>query len=166
MFLSLITPELGLIVWQTVVFLLLLFVLGKFAWKPILKGLKDREASIAEALASAEKAKAEMAKISNENEKLLQQARAEKDEMLKKAQQTARELVDEAKENATKEANRILEEARQLINSEKKAAMADMKKEIAKLSLDVAERILRKELASDETQKTLAEKLINEIKPN
>jgi len=166
MFLSLITPELGLIVWQTVVFLLLLFVLGKFAWKPILKGLKDRENSIAEALAAAEKAKAEMAKISNENKKLLQQARAEKDEMLKKAQQTARELVDEAKDNATKEANRILEEARQLINSEKKAAMAEMKKEIAKLSLQVAERILRKELANDEMQKTLAEKLINEIKPN
>jgi F-type H+-transporting ATPase subunit b len=166
MFLSLITPELGLIVWQTVVFLLLLFVLGKFAWKPILKALKDRENSIAQALAAAEKAKAEMAKISNENEKLLQQARIEKDEMLKKAQQTARQLVDEAKENATKEANRILEEARQLINSEKKAAMAEMKKEIAKLSLEVAERILRKELANDETQKILAEKLINEIKPN
>lgn len=166
MFLSLITPELGLIVWQLVVFLVLLFVLGKFAWKPILKGIKDRETAITEALASAEKAKAEMAKISNENEKLLQQARAEKDEILKKAQQTARELVDEAKENATKEANKILEEARQLIHSERKAAVAEMKKEIAKLSLEIAGKLIRKELASNESQKILADQLLNEIKPN
>jgi F-type H+-transporting ATPase subunit b len=166
MLLNLITPELGLIVWQAVVFLLLLFVLGKFAWKPILKGIKEREASIADALAAAEKAKSEMAKISADNEKLMYQARAEKDEMLKKAQQTAKELVEEAKENATKEANKILEEARQLISSEKKSAMAEMKKEISKLSLEIAGKLIRKELASNDAQKTLAEQLLNEIKPN
>lgn len=166
MLLNLITPELGLIVWQLIVFLVLLFVLGKFAWKPIMNALKEREKSIEEALTAAEKAKAEMAKISADNEKLLQQARAEKDEILKKAQQTARELVDEAKENAKKEADKIINEARNLIESERKAFMADMKKEVAKLSLQVAERILRKELSSDEGQKTLAEKLINEISAN
>lgn len=166
MLLNLITPELGLIVWQLIVFLILLFVLGKFAWKPIMNALKEREKSIEEALASAEKAKAEMAKISADNEKLLQQARAEKDEILKKAQKTARELIDEAKENAKKEADKIINEARNLIESERKAFTADMKKEVAKLSLKVAERILRKELSIDEAQKMLAEKLINEISAN
>ncbi|MDX1903680.1 MAG: F0F1 ATP synthase subunit B [Thermonemataceae bacterium] len=166
MFLNLITPELGLIVWQLVVFLAVLFVLGKFAWKPILKGIKDREQSITEALEAAQQAKSEMAKISADNEKLLQQARIEKDEMLKKAQQTAKDLVEEAKTNAQKEASKVLEEARQLILSEQKAAMAQIKKEIAQLSLEIAERLLRKDLQNDNAQKMLAEQLINEIKPN
>lgn len=166
MFLNLITPELGLIVWQLVVFLAVLFVLGKFAWKPILKGIKDREQSITEALEAAQQAKSEMAKISADNEKLLQQARIEKDEMLKKAQQTAKDLVEEAKTNAQKEASKVLEEARQLILSEQKAAMAQIKKEIAQLSLEIAEKLLRKDLQNDNAQKILAEQLINEIKPN
>lgn len=166
MFLNLITPELGLIVWQLVVFLIVLFVLGKFAWKPILKGIKDREQSITEALEAARQAKSEMAKISADNEKLLQQARIEKDEMLKKAQQTAKDLVEEAKTNAQKEASKVLEEARQLILSEQKAAMAQIKKEIAQLSLEIAEKLLRKDLQNDNAQRMLAEQLINEIKPN
>lgn len=166
MLLNLITPELGLIFWQIVVFVILLWVLGKFAWKPILNALREREKSIEDALVAAEKARAEVAKISADNERLLQQARAEKEEILKKAQQTARELVEEAKENAKREADRIIAEARLQVEAERKAFVNEMKKEVAKLSLQIAEKLLRKELSDDENQRLLAEKLINEISPN
>ncbi|MGD1841314.1 MAG: F0F1 ATP synthase subunit B [Thermonemataceae bacterium] len=163
---DLVTPELGLIFWQTVIFILLLVVLGRFAWKPILQGLRERESSIASALKSAEEAKVQMAKITSDNEKLLDEARAEKDDILKKATQTAKKMVEEAKDDAKKEANRIVEEARQAIENEKKAALSEIKKQVASLSLEIAEKVLQKKLADEPSQKALVEDLLKDTNLN
>jgi F-type H+-transporting ATPase subunit b len=163
---QLLTPELGLFFWQLVTFLLVVFLLTKYAWKPILQGIKKREAEINDALAAAEKAREEMQRISAENEKLLQEARVEKDQILKKAQETARQLVDEAKENAKKEANRMIEDARRIIESEKNAALSEIKAQIATLSVQVAERILKNQLSEEAKQKAYIEELLKDIKLN
>lgn len=163
---QLLTPELGLFFWQLVTFLLVVFLLTKYAWKPILQGIKKREAEINDALAAAEKAREEMQRISAENEKLLQEARVEKDQILKKAQETARQLVDEAKENAKKEANRMIEDARRIIESEKNAALSEIKEQIATLSVQVAERILKNQLSEEAKQKAYIEELLKDIKLN
>ncbi|GIV40373.1 MAG: ATP synthase subunit b [Thermonema sp.] len=163
---QLLTPELGLFFWQLVTFLLVVFLLTKYAWKPILQGIKKREEEITHALAAAEKAREEMQRISAENEKLLQEARIEKDQILKKAQETARQLVDEAKENAKKEANRMIEDARRIIESEKNAALSEIKAQIATLSVQVAERILKNQLSEEAKQKAYIEELLKDIKLN
>jgi F-type H+-transporting ATPase subunit b len=163
---QLLTPELGLFFWQLVTFLLLVFLLSKYAWKPILQGIKKREAEINDALAAAEKARSEMQRISAENERLLQEARVEKDQILKKAQETARQLVEEAKENAKKEANRMIEDARRIIESEKNAALSEIKEQIATLSVQVAERILKNQLSEEAKQKAYIEELLKDVKLN
>lgn len=163
---ELLTPEFGLFFWQLITFLLVLFLLSKYAWKPIMKGIKAREESIIEALSAAERAKAEMQRISAENEKLLQEARAEKDQILKKAQETARQLIDEAKENAKKEANRMIEDARRIIESEKNTALSQIKEQIASLSVEVAERILKSQLSDEIRQKAYIDALLKDIKLN
>ncbi|NIK74602.1 F-type H+-transporting ATPase subunit b [Thermonema lapsum] len=163
---QLLTPELGLFFWQLVTFLLVVFLLSKYAWRPILQGIKKREAEINDALAAAEKARSEMQRISAENEKLLQEARVEKDQILKKAQETARQLVEEAKENAKKEANRMIEDARRIIESEKNAALSEIKEQIATLSVQVAERILKNQLSEEAKQKAYIEELLKDVKLN
>lgn len=163
---ELLTPEFGLFFWQLITFLLVLFLLSKYAWKPIMKGIKAREESIIEALSAAERAKTEMQRISAENEKLLQEARAEKDQILKKAQETARQLIDEAKENAKKEANRMIEDARRIIESEKNTALSQIKEQIASLSVEVAERILKSQLSDEIRQKAYIDALLKDIKLN
>ncbi|HEX8546406.1 MAG TPA: F0F1 ATP synthase subunit B [Cytophagaceae bacterium] len=163
---ELITPGIGLIFWQTVTFLLVLFLLGKFAWKPIMASLSEREDTIEQALGAAAKAKEEMMLLQAENENLLRQARLEKDKIIKEAQAVAVNIINDAKEKATSEGNRLIEGARMAINTEKQAAMADVKNQAAALSIQIAERILKRELSSENSQKALVSEYIKEANLN
>lgn len=163
---ELIKPQIGLVFWMSISFLTVLFILGKFAWPMILKSLKEREESIANALNAAQKAKDEMAALKADNEKLLNQARAERDAMLKEARDTKDAIIAEAKNKATSEANRLLAQARESINNEKMAAITELKNQVAAMSVEIAEKILRQELSNDEKQKALMDNLIKDISMN
>lgn len=163
---ELIKPGFGLIFWMTISFLLVLFILGKYAWPLILKALKEREESIANALNAARKAKAEMAALNADNEKLIIQARAERDQLLKEARDSRDAIVAEAKNKAQDEANKIMANTRESINTEKMAALAELKTQVAAMSLEIAEKILRHELSNDEKQKNLMDNLIKDISLN
>jgi len=163
---DLILPDYGLLFWTGLVFCLLLFLLAKFAWKPILGAVNAREQKITEALELAEKTKAEMLLLQAENEKIIKQARAERDAIMNDAKQTAVEMVESAKNKAKEEANKIVESAKATIASEKSAAIRDLKNQLAGFSLDIAEKIVRAELSSDSKQKELAEKLADDINMN
>lgn len=161
---DLVTPGLGLIFWQTVLFLIILFLLGKFAWKPILSALGDREKAIESALESAKNAKLEMENLKSENEKLLQEARIERDKILKGAQDAANSIVEEAKLKATTESNRIVENAKASINTEKQAALTEVRNIAGILSIDIAEKLLQKELQDKKAQNDLVEAYLKEVK--
>lgn len=163
---ELVTPGIGLIFWQTVTFLILLFLLSKFAWKPIMKALHDREASIENALSAAEKAKLEMQGLMAENEKLLAQARLERDKILKEATKAGNHMIETARQKANEEGDRMIANAREAINNEKRAAIAEVKNMAAALSVDIAERILRKELGNPQAQQALAQDYIKEVTLN
>jgi F-type H+-transporting ATPase subunit b len=163
---DLITPGLGLLVWTTLIFLSVLFVLTKFAWKPIAAALREREDFIENALSSAERAKAEMAKLKADNEQLLQEARKERDKILKESQAAAANLIAEAKEKASAESARIIEAARLQINNEKKAALTELKNLVASTALEISELILKRKLDNDEAQKQLIESYLKESKLN
>lgn len=163
---KLVTPDIGLLFWMLVSFGIVLFLLRKFAWKPILSSLKTREESISEALNTAKKAKEEMALLKADNEKLIQQARAERDAMLKEARDTKDAIIAESKMKAQAEANKILAAARETINTEKNAAIAELKNQVASMSIDIAEKILRQELSKDEKQKSLMENLMRDVSLN
>ena len=149
---DLLLPDTGLFIFQTVAFLILLFVLGKFAWKPILAGLKEREETIEGALAAAEQAKNEMAALQADNEKLLAEARAERDKVLKEAVATANAIKEEAKEETSKITAKMIEEAKATIENEKRAALAEVKTQVAELSREITEKILKKELGDKKAQ--------------
>lgn len=159
---DLVTPGLGLIFWQAVTFLLVLFLLSKFAWKPIMSSLREREETIEGALRSAEQAKQEMLKLKADNEKLLDEARAERDQMMRKAQQTADAIVEEAKEKASAESSKIVENARLAIQSERQAALEDIRKQVATLSIEIAEKLLRNQLKEERAQRELVNQLVKE----
>ena len=163
---DLITPQLGLLFWQTVLFLLLLFLLTKFAWKPIMASLREREDSIESALRMADQAKIEMQQLKAGNEKLLADARLERDRMMQEGQQMANQLVETAKTRATEEGARMISQAREAIQQEKNAALAEVKNTAAKLSLDIAERILRRELADPAAQTQLVDSYLKDVKLN
>jgi F-type H+-transporting ATPase subunit b len=163
---ELLTPGTGLIIWQAIIFILLVLFLSKFAWKPILGSLKEREESIQSALDTAEKARAEMAKLTADNEKLLKEAREERDRMLKEAREVANRLKDEAQNDAKKAADKIITDARAAINVEKEAALRDVKAQVAMFSLEIAEKLMKKNLSSDKEQKTLIEGYIKDLKLN
>lgn len=163
---ELITPEYGLFVWQVVVLIILIFLLTKFAWKPVMKAVGEREASINDALASAEKAKEEMANLKADNEKMLQQARAERDEMLKEAQQMKKNIMAEATEDANLKAEQILEKAQAAIQNEKKTALAEIKSQVAELSVQIAETVVKKQLDDKKEQMTLVNKMLEGVKLN
>jgi F-type H+-transporting ATPase subunit b len=162
----LVTPELGLIFWQLVIFLIVLFLLGKFAWKPILASLKEREDSIEGALRMADQAKLEMQELKAGNEKLLAEARMERDRIMKEASAMANQLIEQAKNKATEEGGRMIVQAREAIQNEKNAALAEVKNTAAQLSIDIAERILRRELADTNSQKQLVDSYLKEVKLN
>ena len=159
---DLVTPGLGLIFWQAITFLLVLFLLSKFAWKPIMSSLKEREETIEGALRSAEQAKQEMMKLKADNEKLLDEARAERDQMMRKAQQNADAIVEEAKEKASAESSKIVESARLAIQSERQAALEDIRKQVATLSIEIAEKLLRNQLKEERAQRELVNQLVKE----
>jgi F-type H+-transporting ATPase subunit b len=163
---NLLTPALGLFIWTLVAFLLVLFILKKFAWKPILKMLNERETGIANSIASAERVKAEMQQMQAQNETLLAQAREERTQLLKEAKDTKDKIINEAKEQAKVEANKIMEDTRLQIEQQRNAAMTEVKNEIGKLAVEVAEKILRKQLADNASQEQFVKMLADEIKLN
>lgn len=163
---ELLTPELGLFVWTLVAFLFVFFILRKAAWGPILTSLGEREKGIADAIASADRVRKEMAQMQNENEKLMLQAREERSAMLKEAKETRDRIVNEAKDAAKNEASKIILDAQQQIQQQKMAALTEVKNEIGKLSVEVAERIIRKQLDSVEAQNAFAGVLANELRLN
>ncbi len=159
---SLLTPNPGLIFWMLVVFLVLVFILSKYAWGPIIAGLKERENEIQGALDLAKKTKEEMAKLKSDNERLIVEANAARDRIIKEAREAADRLVEAAKEKATAEGNRIIENAREAIRSEQAAAVAQIKKEVATLSIDIAEKVLRRELSDKSAQEQLVADLVKD----
>ena len=163
---DLVTPGIGMIFWSTLFFLVLLFILGKFAWPAILTAVKARNESIRKALVAADKAKEEMAQLKADNEKILAEAKRERDALLREARQIKDKLINDAKEIAGEEANKLVQAARESIRNEKVAAINDMKKQMATLSVDIAEKILRATLEDTKAQKELVDKLINEADLN
>ena len=163
---DLLTPGTGLLFWQAVVFLALVYLLAKLAWKPILSSLKEREESIQTALDSAEKAKLEMASLKADNEKLLKEARAERDVILKEAREAAGRLHDQAQTDAKKNADKIIEDAKAIINTEKHAALREVRAQVAAFSLEIAEKLIRKILESDKAQKELVDGFVKDLKIN
>lgn len=163
---DLVTPGIGLIFWSTLFFLILLFVLGKFAWPSILTAIKARNESIRKALDAAEKAKEEMAKLQASNEKILAEARAERDALLREAKQVKEKLIAEAKEQAAAEAKKLIKSARASILAEKSAALNEMRTQMAVLSVEIAEKIMRTKLKDSKAQNELINKLIKEADLN
>jgi F-type H+-transporting ATPase subunit b len=145
---ELLSPGLGLIIWNLVAFLVLVWLLKKFAWKPILKSLNDREAKIADSIATADRVKAEMTQLQSENEALLAQAREERAQLLKEAKETRERMINEAKNKAKEEANRIVADAQIAINNQKMAAITEVKNQVGTLVLEVTEKVLRRELSN------------------
>jgi F-type H+-transporting ATPase subunit b len=163
---DLIIPSSGLIFWQLIGFLALLFLLIKFAWKPMLASLAEREASIDDALKAAEQARNEMANLKAENEKLLQEARLERDVILKKAQDASIKMIEDAKSESAKQGAQLIEAAKAVIETEKKAALTEVKNQVALLTLEVTEKLLRKKLSDDKSQVELVDQFIKDLKLN
>jgi len=163
---DLVTPGIGLIFWTTFIFFLLLILLRVFAWKPILNAIKNREASIKSALDSAEKAKEDMKKLLAKNEEILQKARLERDILLKEARDVKEKIINEAKDKAQQEAAKLIEMARLNIKNEKNAAISEIKAQVATLSVEIAEKILREKLSQNKEQSELINRLMQDIKIN
>ena len=163
---KLLTPEFGLLIWTLLAFLIVFFILKKLAWPAIIKGLRDRENSIADSLATAQKVKEEMALMKSENEALLAKAREERAQLLKEARETKDKIINEAKEQAKTEANKIVTEAQAAINAQKMAALTEVKNQVGKLVIEVSEKVLRKELGNKEAQEAHIKGLVQEVKLN
>ncbi len=163
---ELVKVDIGLLFWMTLSFGTVLFILAKFAWKPIMKGIHDREESIDKALHAAEDAKKDMLKLKAGNEELLNQAKEERDALLREARKLKESILDEARIKANEEAQRIIESARESIQYEKLAVINDLKNQVASISIEIAEKILQKELANKEEQQQLTRKLVEEVKIN
>lgn len=162
---NIVAPE-SLIFWTTLVFIILLFLLGKFAWKPILGAVRGREASINDALAAAEKAKLEMQNLHADNERLLKEARAEREAMMKEAREIKEKMIADAKEESRIEADKMIAQAQAAIENEKKLAMSELKKQVAGLSLEIAEKVVKSELADQNKQMSLVDQMLGEAKLN
>ncbi len=160
---DLLNPSVGLVVWMTFSFILLMLLLKKFAWKPILSMIKNREESISLALNAAKEAEAKLVSLQADNEKLLAEARKERDEMLKIARETKEKIVASAEAEAREKADKIAKEANEAIQLEKQKAITELRNEVANLSIQVAESIIKKELNTDEQQKDLVNKLVSDI---
>ena len=159
---ELLLPKLGLIFWTVLAFAIVFFILAKFAWKPILKSLNDREKNISDAILSTEKIKKEMAEMKSENEALLAKAREERAQMMREAKETRDKIISEAKEQARLETNKIVADAQAAINQQKMASIVDLKNQVGNLVVEVSERVLRRELSNKQEQ----EKYINQLASN
>ena len=160
---GLVLPEYGLLFWMVLTFGIVLFILKKFAWKPILNSLRSREQTIEEALQSADKVKLEMVKLKSDNEKILTEARQERDQLMREARVIKERIIADAQEQAQVEAKKIIESARQAIENEKKGAVNEIKSQIANLSVLIAEKIIKEKL-NDSKQTDLIENLLKDIK--
>jgi F-type H+-transporting ATPase subunit b len=163
---DLLTPGFGLFFWTLLAFLAVFFILKKFAWKPILSALEERETGIADSIASAERLKAEMGQLQAENEKIMMEARAERSAILKEAKETGDSIINKAKEETKAVADRMIAEAQQQIQQQKMAALTEVKNEMGNLAVAVAEKVLRQQLATAESQNSYAQMLAEEIKMN
>ena len=163
---KLLTPEFGLLIWTLVAFLLVFWILAKFAFPAFAKGLKAREEGIANSLAAAEKAKAEMSQLKSENEALLAKAREERAALLKDAKEASDKMIAEAKDKAKTEYDRIIAEAQTAINLQKNAALTEVKNQVGNLVIEVAEKVLRKELANKTEQEKYIKELADGVKLN
>lgn len=163
---ELVQPNFGLVFWMTISFLIVVFLMRKFAWGPILTSLKERETSIEEALNSAKRAKEEVSNLKAENERILQEARNERDRILKEARETKDMIVNEARGKAQIEGDRMITIAREAINNEKMAAITELKNQVATLSIEIAEKVIRQQLSSDDKQKALVQELLKDVKMN
>lgn len=163
---ELVKPAFGLVFWMLVSFSIIVFLLKKFAWPVILGSLNEREKSIADALNAAQKAKEEMANLKSDNEKLLAEARNQRDLILKEARDAKESIINEARSKATEEADRLLRLSREQINNEKMAAITELKNQVANLSIEIAEKVIRQQLSSDDKQKQLVQDLLKDVKMN
>jgi len=163
---SVITPDFGLLFWTTVVFVLFWFLIGKMAFKPIAEALRKRETDIQDALDAADRAKAEMANLQAENDRLLTEAREEKVKILKEAKDTSARMVNDAKDKAKEEAGKILDGARVEINNQKSAAMKEVQNEVGQMALQIAEKVLKKELTGSQDHQQYVNKLVDDIRLN
>lgn len=161
---DLLTPEFGTIIWTLIVFSLVVFILGRYAWKPMLKALKQRDLTIAESLQAAEKAKREVGQLQLESEKLMAQAKVERDKMLQEARELKESLMHDSREQAKKEGLKMIEDARQAIKTERAAAIQDIKNQVSELSVAISEKILLHELSDPAKQKELIEKSLVDVK--
>jgi F-type H+-transporting ATPase subunit b len=165
-YMNLLTPDFGLLIWTLVAFITVLFILGKFAWPAIVKGLKQREQGIADSLSTAERIKAEMAAMKREDEVLLAKAREERAQMMKEAREIKESIISEAKEQAKIDANKIILEAQAAINTQKMAALTEVKNQVGKLVIEVSEKILKRELGNKEAQEAHIKGLVDDVKLN
>ena len=156
----------GLFFWQAIILVILIVLLAKFAWKPILAALAAREEGISNALLAAENAKKEMQNLKADNEKLLAEARAERDAMIKEAREIKEKMIADAKSEAQAQGEKMIEAAKASIESEKNAAMAELKNQVSSLSLEIAETLLKEELSNKEAQTKLVEKMLGDAKLN
>lgn len=163
---ELLTPEFGLFFWTLLAFLVVLFILRKFAWKPILKTLSERETGIADSIAAAERVKKEMQEMQAENEKVMADAREQRSKILKEAKDEQERIINKAKDDTKTIADKMIADAQQQIQQQKMAALTEVKNEIGNLAVEVAEKVLRKQLASAESQNEYAKMLVDEIKMN
>ena len=152
----------GLFFWQSIIFIGLLFLLRKYAWGPILSAVNERETSIKDALASAEAARSEMETLQSDNQRILKEARADKEALLKEARSTRAELINSAKEEAQLEAEKILTQAQEAIQNEKRAAISELKEQVGSIAMDIAEKVLQKELESKDKQVELINQLLQD----
>ncbi|MDR3094752.1 MAG: F0F1 ATP synthase subunit B [Bacteroidales bacterium] len=160
---QLVTPDIGLLFWMLVSFLIVLFLLKKFAWKPVLRMLHQREESIEQALKAADRARDDMHKMRDDNEKILAEARLERERIYREAQEMKEQIVSNAREQAKKEQSRIVDETKTLIQTEKNAAIKEIRSVTAELAVQVAEKLLRQELSKDLKQKDLVDKLTKDL---
>jgi F-type H+-transporting ATPase subunit b len=163
---DLVTPGIGLIFWQTVTFLAVILILGRFVWKPIMNALKAREGSIEAALHAAELARQEMEKLHADNEKLMAEARAERDQIIKDASVIASKIREEAKEEANKITQKMIDDARHTIQLEKQSAINEIRNQVTEFSLQISEKILRRNLSNEAQQKALIEEYLKDMKLN
>ncbi|GGE02946.1 F0F1 ATP synthase subunit B [Psychroflexus salis] len=163
---ELITPDFGLFFWQIIVFLILVFLLTKFAWKPIMMAVDEREKTINDSLQAADRAKEEMMNLKEDNKKMLNEAREERDQILRDAQTMKKRLMDEATEEAAKKSSEMILKAQATIQSEKKLAIKELKSQVGLLSVKIAEKVLQSELKDEQSQKALVDKMLKEVELN
>ena len=163
---ELINPGIGLVFWMLITFIILLILLKKYAWKPILGAVSDREEGIKNALASAENARKEMENLQADNERILQEARAERETLLKEAREIKAKMIEDAKGEAKAEADKMIAQAQSAIEAERKSAIADLKNQVASLSVEIAEKVVKSELSDKDKQLGLVEEMLGQATLN